>query len=659
MQRAAKFPTDPPAQRGWFQAALASALGAPGARLRAVTILASACLLLATLLKILEPMLADFHTFGFHDWDVETAYRYITVLSLKRYHEAPWWHPFLCGGFPAFGDTETASNFLSPYLPLYLLSDLRSAIRLEVVGGALTGLLGTFVLARRFTRSAALCALVSALYVLNGRWALQAAAGHTWHLQYGLLPWALLFYERALEPGRMKNAIGTGVALACMVLWGGIYPLPQSALILCCYALLLSVFTRSTRPLLALGIAGIVAIGLGAPKLFAIVDRLSRLPRLIPSREVIGLADLLVMFTAPEQRFGSRPIHTPAYNWHEWGIYIGPVGVLVLCVALVFARGQRGQPLKIVALLLLLLGFGAFHPQAPWALLHELPVFSSQHVPSRFHYPMLLVFGLAFLTVVGPCADRALKRWPVLDLLLLLPLALVCADLAVVARQPFEQAFWLEKPAEIAALPLFEQHTNGPVNYLRRDWAPPMLLSMFANTGVIKCYGVDPDFKPGAIAADAADYRGRAYVADGAGTAEISDWSPNHADVRVAGAGAGALVVYNMNFDRSWRANGQPALDYRGLVATRLTGNVAQVTFRYFPRTLRFSVPLFLLTLAGSIWGARGGRWQRWQRWQRRAPAWPGSPAPTPAPPQPLARSAPALSQSEAGEPNAPAAGSP
>ncbi|HEX3851103.1 MAG TPA: hypothetical protein VHW01_09065, partial [Polyangiaceae bacterium] len=589
----------------WLQAAR-GALRAPGGTARCLAFAGAAALLLATLFKILGPMLADFHTYGFHDWDVESAYRYITVVSIKQYHEGPWWHPWLCGGFPAFGDTETASNFLSPYLPLYLLTDLRVAIRLEVIGGALTSLVGTFLLARRFTKSAALCAAVAALYVLNGRWALQAAAGHTWHLQYGLLPWALFFYDRALEPGRLRNAVGTGVALGCMVLWGGIYPLPQSALIFSVYALLLAISTRSTRPLLALAIAGGVAIGFGAPKLFAVIDHMGRVPRLIESREVIGLADLLVMFTAPDQHFGVRPVRTPAYNWHEWGIYIGPLGVAVLCVAVIFARGQRGQPLKITALLLLLLGFGAFHENAPWALLHQLPPYSSQHVPSRWHYPMLLLLGLAFLTVVGPYVDRWLKRAPALDLALLLPLALFCTDIGRVARQPFEQAFWLEKPDVIPALPLFEHHTNGPVNYVRRDWAPPMLLSMMANTGVIKCYGVDTNFKPAATAADAPGYRGRAYIEDGAGTADISEWSPNHAVVRVAGAGAGSLVVYNMNYDPSWRANGEPALEYKGLVATRLKGDVAQVTFRYFPRTLRFSIPLFLLTLGLVVFSARG-----------------------------------------------------
>lgn len=589
--------------------------------MRVLALCGVALVLGGSLLHVLWPMLRNFRTFGFHDWDVETAYRYITVLSIKRYHEGPWWHPYLCGGFPAFGDTETASNFLSPYLPLYLLADIRVAIRLEVLGAALTGLLGVFLLARRFTTSVALCGLVAALYVLNGRWALQAAAGHTWHLQYGLLPWALLFYERALEPGRLKNAIVTGMVLACMVLWGGIYPLPHSALILCCYALLIAAFTRTVQPFSALALSGVVAVGLASPKLFAIADRMQRSPRLIESREVIGLSDLLVMFTAPEQRFGSRPVPTPAYNWHEWGIYIGPAGVLLLCVALIFARGPRGQPLKIVSLLLLLLGFGAFHARAPWALLHRVPVFASQHVPSRFHYPMLLLLGLAFLTVVGPLADRLLQRAPAWDLALLIPLAWFCSDLAGVARQPFEQAFWMEKPETIAELPLFEHHTRAPVSYLRRDWAPPMLLAMMANTGVIKCYGVDPDFKPAALAADAPHYRGPVYVAAGSGSAEIREWSPNRAEVRLTGAESGTLVVYNMNYDPSWRANGEPAMNHHGLVATRLSAPAPQVTFRYFPRTLRVTIPIFLVTLLLSLGALFSKRWSRWNRKRALAPS--------------------------------------
>jgi len=588
-------------KRGWAAADLGPRGPVHAHRASWLPVAGAAAVLLSSLFHVLWPMLADFHTFGFHDWDVETSFRYISVLSLKRYHEGPWWNPWSCGGVPGFGDVETASNFLSPYLPLYLLTDVRVAFRVEVICAAFTGLAGAFVLGRRFCRSAALCGFLAAIYVLNGRWALQAAAGHTWHLQYGLMPWAFWFFERALEPGRLRNALGAAFVLACMVLWGGIYPLPQSALLLSAYALLLVAATKSARPLLVLALAGSVAIGLSAPKLFAIVDHMTDIPRLIESKEVIGLSELLVMLTSLDQRFGSRPVRVPAYNWHEWGIYVGWIGVAALCVAVLFARGRRGQPLKILGLLCLLLGFGAFHEYAPWALLHPLPVFASQHVPSRYHYPMVLFLGAAFLTVVGPQVDAALRRAPWLDFALLVPLALFCADLARVAREPMAQAFWMEKPDEIATHP-FEQHVSPLVNYKRRDWAQPQLLAMMANNGIIKCYGVDPRFVPAAVGAEDRAYRGTVYVDQGLGNVELVGWSPNHAEVKVSSATPGAILVYDMNYDASWRANGEPALNFHGLVATRVRNTEERVTFRYFPRTLYASIPLGLVTLVACAW---------------------------------------------------------
>ncbi len=566
-----------------------------------LALLGVVCVLLVALFRILSPMLSDFHTFGFHDWDSETSYRYITKLSLSRYHQAPWWNPWVCGGFTAFGDVEDASNFLSPYLPLYLLTDVRVALRLEVIGAALTGLTGAFLLGRRFTRSVALCGFFAAVYVLNGRWALQAAAGHTWHLQYGLMPWAFWFFERALERDRLRNTIGAGAVIACMVSWGGIYPLPHTALLLSVYALLLAIGMRSTRPIIAVALTGIIAIGLSAPKLFAIIDHMSDVPRLIESKEVIGVSELLVMLTDSEQRFGSHPVRTPAYNWHEWGIYIGWSGVIALCIAIVFARDVRGQALKIVGLFCLLLGFGAFHERAPWTLLHKLPVFASQHVPSRFHYSMLLFLGAAFLTVVGRHVEALAARLPWLELLLLAPLAWFCLDLASVSVQPMQQAFWMEAPDAIVSRP-FEQHVNPVVNYKRRDWAPPELLAMMANTGVIKGYGIDPKAVPAAVGVEDRAYRGTVYVDEGPGQAEVADWSPNVVTVNVSHARPGSIVIYNMNFDSSWRADGAPALNWHGLVAARVNGESQHTTFSYRPRTLVFSIPLALITMLACAW---------------------------------------------------------
>jgi hypothetical protein len=560
--------------------------------------LCAVILLVVALLEVLGPMLGDFSTYGFHDWDVETAYRYITVLSLKEYGEGPWWHPWLCGGAPAWGYVEGASNLVSPYLPVYLLFDIRTAIRIEVLGAGLMGLAGAYLFASAFTRSIALRALVAALWVLNGRWALQAAVGHTWHLQYGLMPWAFFFFERARHGGSLRSATYAGMCIALMVYWGGIYPVPHTALLLTLYAALLALFEQSIRPLAALAIAGAVAVGLSAPKLFAVMDHMQDVPRLIESKEVIGFAELLVMLTDPTQRYGSRPVRVPAYNWHEWGIYVGTGGLVLLFIAIVFAHGKRENALKILGFLCLFLGFGAFNPGAPWALLHELPVFASQHVPSRFHYPMLLMLSVAFVATVARVVDRALVQRPWLDLALLVIVGVFAFDLVRVSRVPFAQAFWMQAPAAIHRAEQFEHRTQPKVQYVRRDWAPPMLLSMMANTGVIECYGIDPNFRPAALAADDPRYRGEAYVAEGEGRAKVVEWTPNRARVRVDGARSGALVVYNMNYDRNWWADGQRALEHEGLVAARLKPGAAEVRFRYFPGTLAWSVPLAFLTLA-------------------------------------------------------------
>lgn len=578
--------------------------------------IAAWCLLLVAFFALLGPMLADFSTYGFHDWDAHSAYRYITALSLRRYGEGPWWQPWLCGGVPAWGYVEGATNLVSPYLPIYLFADIRTALRLEVVGDGLLGLWGAYLLARRFSRSAALCAAFAGLFVLNGRWALQAAVGHTWHLQYALTPWLFLCFEEARKraPGSEKRwlagvslrpAFYAGACFAYLVYSGGIYPLPQTALLLSLYALLIALFEHKLWPIAHMAVSAVVAFGLSAPKLFAIADYMSGAPRLIESTEKIGLAELVVMLTDSTQRYGSRPVRVPAYNWHEWGLYVGGAGLFCLTFALVFARGPRGQALKLCGLLCLLLGFGAFHEYSPWALLHRVPPFSSQHVPSRFHYLMVFFLGLAFVDTVGPWLDRGSSRQRWLGVALLLPLGLFLQDLVSVNQVPFQQAFWMRAPDEIAPSAAFEHHLNPPLQYQQPDWAAPVLLAMFANVGVIHCYGADPELTPAVRAADAPGYRGEATVLDGAGSAEVVEWTPNRAVVRVRGAQPGATVAYNMNYDPSWSANGEPALNVRGLVAARLRPGDDTLRFSYFPRTFAVSVPVFLLTLFALFGGRR------------------------------------------------------
>jgi hypothetical protein len=583
----------------------------PARRWHALGVIGVAIVFVMALRELVGPFFHDRMAYGFHDWDAHSVYRYITPLSIKRYHEAPWWNPYQCGGFPGWAYVEGATNFVSLYLPFYLALPIQLAERFEVLGGALTGLISSYLLASRFTRSNAIRAFVAVTYAINGRWALQTATGHTWHLQYGWLPLALYFFDVSLEPKRQGWAVYAGVVLAVIAYSGGIYPLPHTALVLGLYALAFCVARRTLQPALSLAIAGASSVAFAAPKLFPMIDLMLRFPRKIESTEHIDLGQLAALMFDPNQSYSQAPVAASPYGWHEYGMYVGAAAGVAMFLGIVAARGSRVVALRVTGLVLLVLGMGAFDKHAPWALLHELPIFSSQHVPTRFLFPAVLLLMLGFAALVGRGMDRVLERWGWLDLVLLLPVYWAAMDIASVGRKSTDHVFFMEAPP-ITANAEFHHATRSPFNYSPPDWAGATLLSMFANTGVIACYGVPPGLVAGAIASDAKDYRGEAYVVGASGKASVTTWTPNTATIAYSEAAAGSILVYNMNYDPSWRANGKPGIEYKGAIAVPIPPGAGEVKFTYRPRMLTWG--LLTSTLAVLVILAPGAR----RRWRKR-----------------------------------------
>jgi len=252
-----------------------------------------------------------------------------------------------------------------------------------------------------------------------------------------------------------------------------------------------------------------------------------------------------------------------------------------------------------------LLGLGAFHPNAPWTLLHRAPVFSDLHVPSRFFIVMVLLLTTAFVAWVAVPVDRLLLRFPWLDLILLLPVATLVFDLSSESQRCVRQSFWLEGPSVINPAAVFEHHKSSAVAYERGDeeQPPSLLLPMFANQGILDGTGLPDDYSIGALAVEDPNYRGMVEVDSSLGHAQIIEWSPNRAVVRVENAKEGGLLIYNMNYDPSWRANGASALNHRSRVAMRLRAGDSTVVFNYWPRRLTLGLCLCLATLGAiALW---------------------------------------------------------
>jgi hypothetical protein len=573
------------------------------AALRGLTVVALALGCASAIRVLFGPWFRELDTLGFHDWDTAAFYRAETVWALRQW-AFPFWDPFLCGGFPAWGYAEGAPNLVSPFLPAYLALPLPLALRVEGVGATLIALGGAYGFASCHTRSVALRGLVAVLFSLNGRWALQAAAGHSWHLAYAWMPLVLWAYERSLRKDDARAAVSLvagGALLALTGYVGGIYPLPHTALALVVYALGRAVAAGDLRPIGQAARLAALGVGFFAPKLVPILFTMARFPRWIDSTESVGPGALLVMLTAREQGVRAKLVPVPAYGWHEWGIYVGWVGVGALALSLLALSTPRGRALLVPGLLLLVLGLGAFWSFAPWTLLHELPPFRAQHVPSRFFFPAVLLLASAAAHGLGRLVDPLLSRRPLLDLAATLVIGWLALDLANVGARATDRTFYLHA---IRVAPAAEfHHVERPrARYSPPDaWGGAALLSREANEGVLRCAGAPEGAEPrGALAPEDPRYRGEAFLDGSPGLARVIRRAPNEIDVESDASGPATLVV-NLNHDPGWEADGRPALDHDHALAAAVAPGPRLIHFRYRPRGLWPGLLLLALALVASF----------------------------------------------------------
>jgi hypothetical protein len=301
-------------------------------------------LLAATAAYVCLDLVLDPTSLGPHDWDLRESERLLVVESIRRYGQFPFWNPYGCGGFAAWAAPESTSVVISPVLVVYLLLPLAPALRVEIVATLVFGLTGTWLLAKRFVRDPLIRMPVCIIGFLSSRWALQAAAGHVWHLHYAWLPWALWAFLRARDEPRGNPPLWlalTAAILAMMIYSGATYPFPHTLLALALCAVYLAVRARSWRPVGDAVVAGAGGVALAAPKLFPLVDTLARFPRGVQSNEYQWPLDYLRALVEPHS--GSVTMHVSGADWgfHEYGLYVGWLGLAALVAGVVWAPRER------------------------------------------------------------------------------------------------------------------------------------------------------------------------------------------------------------------------------------------------------------------------------------------------------------------------------
>lgn len=574
-------------------------------------LLPAAGVLVVAVLLAGEVLLNPLHREAFRDWDQHIAYADAAATAVREHGELPLWNPYPCGGTPLLAHPE--SRVLTPFFLLYLALPVGVAMQWDIALHFLVAVLGMFLLIRQ-EGGPLPAALVGAL-VFGGStfMVLHLAEGHTWILSVAYAPLVLAFYERALD--KLPWAGVAGVFLALIVGEGGIYPAPHLCLFLSLYAAGLGLTRRSVRPLLVLGVVFLSATLLAAPKLLPLLSLMGRTPRHVDSTETLSPRALLHALTDRHQDL-DRPFDWSYWPWHEQGNYVGILALLLAAVALLKAD-RRSWVLGAVAVCFASLAAGHFASWAPWALLHHLPVFRSQHVPSRFL--ALVVLAVALLAARGTAAlleDRSPSRWRTgLALLLVL---FVGADV-LSARAGILGPLRCPMPSWPASAPRGE-----PLVTLRRAPGIPVACgghsalapAVSAGVAIIDAYEPLCPGSPGMVGRmrgllgkDEPGYQGEAWL-DGQGQVELVSRTQNTLGLRVPPEASGRVIL-NMNWDAGWRSNGGSLSqdEQRRLVLTLAPGQrVYELRYRppYF--VLSWALWALGLLLVGGLWRFRGRR---------------------------------------------------
>jgi hypothetical protein len=545
------------------------------------------------------PAFFDLDATGFGDWQQIHHNWEVGVASILRWGEWPLWNPHHCGGVTMLGNPE--SQHFGPFFLLALLLDPTHVVKLTLVVHAWLGLVGAYLFARREHRLSALGASVAAVgFSMSGFFAWQMAGGHFTFVSFYFAPWILLAFRRAVRDLRYIAAVA--LLLALSVAEGGTYPFPYFVLLLSFDAIVVTLRSkrdlvlRARRVLAAgLGIALLTA-ALGAVRFLPILRTLELYPREEPSRDYMVLPELVDTWTRYDFPW-RHPDHP--FVWNEYTAFVGwPLFLLGMCgIAVAVWRKKLDLILGLVLFVALMLGNRG--PNSPWELLHELPIYDSLRVPSRFSvlatFYLALLAGLAvdalrrglraILRVLGRTAPRALVR-------VATALVFLVVTGPAVAFGAVTHNRWDGPPVRGEPEPRF--HFVRHLRYQEEIASLPR-----RNVGTPLCYvgsmrwAISPRLWTGD--------EPQARIEGGAGTV-VDSGRTNHtmwADVRLTSRGR---VVFNQNFHPDWVATSSAlrVVDARGAIAVDAPAGDYRIELRYEPRRLYEGASLTLLGLVVS-----------------------------------------------------------
>jgi hypothetical protein len=326
--------------------------------------------------------------------------------TLRQGLPAPWLDA-LAGGYYVHGAGQAALLYPVNWI-LYRLIPMPWAFSASYVLHLSLGACGFFCFLRRKALQPLSCVLGALLYAFNGH-----VAGHHIHLNALLtlawLPWVLWASHSAFARPTLRSVAAFGLLYGVMVIAGHPQWLWLATLVLLTYALTgpntAQTGPGATRRFLALAIAGILALMVGAGQLIPLTQTALHVDR--SGGNALGHAGSYALTLGDVPRLLFPDLHgnpargsclvDPAYWWETAGFQ----GAAALCLAFAFLAGFRWSRTSWFAVVLIIVGFtlalGSVNPV--YRLLVHLPLVGSFRGAAR--YLLLALIGVAVAAAEG------------------------------------------------------------------------------------------------------------------------------------------------------------------------------------------------------------------------------------------------------------------
>jgi hypothetical protein len=538
---------------------------------------------------------------GRYDWDY-FAHNYEAMRrTVVEFRQVPWWNPWSCGGLPLAANPQL--GLVSIQFILVLLFGTYPGLKLAVIVHQMIAAEGARWLAGDWVRQPWARVLVGFVYVANGALALHFAVGHLGVLVCAYLPWAVGMVFR-LERARWWG-VGLGTLMAVAVLNSLHYFTVYLQLI--CAALVLWRFWTCDWParrrlLFASFAAGFTFLVLAGPRIVLSTELVLDFPRARSAQmeQVVGPARLLAMLVLPAQTMEFRP---PAWvgdhwiGWHEFGAYVGLVGVVLFLVSL--KDGFRWWHALAIVCVWLSLGNRRWYHPSWW--ITDLPILGTLRLATRWRVVAMLgvALGVGVTLANWWAAPRRVCR-----LLATVLAAILVVDLSWNVAPIYSGMFndppvRLERVRRDASVMQLANHESTGKAY------SGMFARVRADYGVIYGYepliGHDHDPRSARVWQGHPDYRGEFWSDDG--PVSLVRWSPNA--IQLA-APPGSVVSINQNPGSYWLAGGRrifhdlKSVDRHAAFAVRADES-GHVHLSILPRSLCVGVCVSLIGVVGCL----------------------------------------------------------